>query len=112
MRELVRIVVPGGLVLDPFAGAGNTGLAALAEGRRFIGIEMHHAYAAIARRRLAAAVRFQTSWERPTRLRTLWGASPHGKSGIRGERRMGRAQRVERGHGAFRASVRTHPDAS
>jgi DNA modification methylase len=56
MRELVRVVVPGGLVLDPFAGAGTTGLAALAEGRRFIGIDMHHAYAAIARRRLAAAV--------------------------------------------------------
>ena len=59
MRELVRIVVPGGLVLDPFAGAGTTGLAALAEGRRFIGIEMHPTYAAIARRRLAAAVRFR-----------------------------------------------------
>src|SRR4051812_33511080 len=39
MRELVRIVVPGGLVLDPFAGAGTTGLAALAEGT--IGIELH-----------------------------------------------------------------------
>jgi site-specific DNA-methyltransferase (adenine-specific) len=59
MRELVRIVVPGGLVIDPFACAGTTGLAALAEGRRFIGIELHAAYAAIARRRLAAAVRFR-----------------------------------------------------
>jgi len=46
-------------VLDPFAGAGTTGLAALAEGRRFIGIELHSGYAAIARRRLAAAVRFR-----------------------------------------------------
>jgi site-specific DNA-methyltransferase (adenine-specific) len=61
MRELVRIVVPGGLVLDPFAGAGTTGLAALAEGRRFIGIEMHPTYAAIARRRLAAADRLSTT---------------------------------------------------
>jgi site-specific DNA-methyltransferase (adenine-specific) len=51
MRELVRIVVPGGLVLDPFAGAGTTGLAALAEGRRFLGFELHAGYAAIARRR-------------------------------------------------------------
>lgn len=59
MRELVQIVVPGGLVLDPFTGAGTTGLAALAEGRRFLGIEMHYAYAAIARRRLDAAVRFR-----------------------------------------------------
>jgi site-specific DNA-methyltransferase (adenine-specific) len=59
MRELVRIVVPGGLVLDPFAGAGTTGVAALAEGRRFIGLELHPDYAAIARRRLAAAIRFR-----------------------------------------------------
>jgi DNA modification methylase len=61
MREFVRIVVPGGLVLDPFAGAGTTGLAALAEGRRFLGIKLHAAYAAIARRRLAAAIRFGRS---------------------------------------------------
>ena len=47
-RELVQIVIPGGLVLDPFAGAGTTGLAALAEGRRFLGIELHTGYAAIA----------------------------------------------------------------
>lgn len=58
MRELVRIVVPGGLVLDPFAGAGTTGLAALAEGRRFVGFELHRGYAETARRRLAAAVRY------------------------------------------------------
>lgn len=55
MRELVRIVVPGGLVLD----AGTTSLATLAEDRRFIGIELHPDYAAIARRRLPAAIRFR-----------------------------------------------------
>jgi site-specific DNA-methyltransferase (adenine-specific) len=33
MRWLVRLVTPpGGLVLDPFAGSGTTGIAALAEG--------------------------------------------------------------------------------
>lgn len=37
MRWLVRLVThPGGTVLDPFAGSGTTGLAALAEGRRCI----------------------------------------------------------------------------
>ena len=55
----VRIVVPGGLILDRFVGAGTTGVAALAEGRRFMGIELHHGFAAIARRRLAAVVRFR-----------------------------------------------------
>lgn len=41
----------GGVVLDPFAGAGTTGLAALKNGRRFIGIELNAEYIEIARRR-------------------------------------------------------------
>jgi site-specific DNA-methyltransferase (cytosine-N4-specific) len=45
---------PGDLVLDPFAGAGTTGVAALGMGRRFLGIELHPGYVEIARRRLAA----------------------------------------------------------
>lgn len=55
MRELVRPVLPGGVVLDPFAGSGTTGVAALLEGRRFIGIERESAYAEISRGRLEAA---------------------------------------------------------
>ncbi|MCK9896948.1 site-specific DNA-methyltransferase [Frankia sp. AgB32] len=55
MRDLVRIVPPGGLVLDPFAGSGTTGLAALLEGRRFAGCEITPHYAALARQRLATA---------------------------------------------------------
>jgi hypothetical protein len=40
MRWLVRLVTPpGGTVLDPFAGSGTTGVAALAEGCKFIGCE-------------------------------------------------------------------------
>lgn len=53
MRDLVKIVPEGGTVLDPFAGAGTTGVAALLEGRRFIGFEMVEHYAAIARARCA-----------------------------------------------------------
>ena len=45
---------PGDVVLDPFAGAGTTGVACLRLGRRFIGIEKDARYAAIARERLAA----------------------------------------------------------
>ena len=55
MRELVRPVVPGGLILDPFAGSGTTGVAALLAGRRFIGIEREAAYLEISRERLQAA---------------------------------------------------------
>lgn len=55
MAELVRPVVPGGIVLDPFAGSGTTGVAAVMHGRRFIGIEREAAYAEISRRRLHEA---------------------------------------------------------
>ncbi len=57
MRYLVRMVTPpGGLVLDPFAGSGTTGVAALAEGRRFLGIERGMDYLPITRARLAHAL--------------------------------------------------------
>lgn len=40
MRWLVRLVTPpGGVVLDPFAGSGSTGCAAVLEGFDFLGIE-------------------------------------------------------------------------
>lgn len=55
MRQLVRIVPTGGTVLDPFTGAGTTGVAALAEERHFIGIEASARYAAVARGRLDQA---------------------------------------------------------
>lgn len=55
MQALARICVPGGVVLDPFAGSGTTGVGALLEGRRFIGIELTEAYHKIAEERLAAA---------------------------------------------------------
>lgn len=54
MRQLSRICRQGGTVLDPCAGAGNTGIAALAEDRAFLGIEITEHYAGIARQRLAA----------------------------------------------------------
>jgi site-specific DNA-methyltransferase (adenine-specific) len=55
MRELARPVPPGGIILDPFAGSGTTGVGALQEGRRFIGIEREAAYIDIARERLESA---------------------------------------------------------
>ena len=56
MRQLVRrFSLPGDTILDPFAGSGTTGVAALLEGRRFIGVELDPTYHAIAARRLADA---------------------------------------------------------
>jgi DNA modification methylase len=43
----------GGLVLDPFAGAGTTGLVAHRLGRRFVGFELHPGLATAAGARLA-----------------------------------------------------------
>ena len=62
MRWLVRLVTPpGGLVLDPFAGSGTTGLACIKEQCRFLGIEREAAYVAIANARLHAEhARFET----------------------------------------------------
>jgi site-specific DNA-methyltransferase (adenine-specific) len=59
MRDLVQIVPKGGTVLDPFAGSGTTGVAALAEGRRFIGVEITDHYAEVAANRLRQAA---TGW--------------------------------------------------
>ncbi len=43
---------PGDLVLDPFAGSGSTGVAALMAGRRFVGVELDEEFARIAEQRL------------------------------------------------------------
>jgi DNA modification methylase len=49
MRWLIKLVTPtGGLVLDPFAGSGTTGIAAVLEDRMFLGIEREPEYVDIA----------------------------------------------------------------
>jgi site-specific DNA-methyltransferase (cytosine-N4-specific) len=50
---------PGGMVLDPFCGTGTTGIAALALGRQFTGIELNPAFAALAAERLRQAAQPQ-----------------------------------------------------
>ena len=54
--EIVRnFTLPGGIVLDPFMGSGTTGVAAVQEGRDFIGIEREAEYLAIAEARIEHA---------------------------------------------------------
>lgn len=56
MRYLCRLVTPpGGLIVDPFAGSGSTGKAAILEGFQFIGFELDPQYTAIANARIDAA---------------------------------------------------------
>jgi site-specific DNA-methyltransferase (adenine-specific) len=57
VRELLEVVRPDGLVLDPFLGGGTTALACLATGRRCIGVELSEEYYRIAVERIAAASR-------------------------------------------------------
>jgi len=52
MRDIVRIVEPGGIILDPFAGAGTTVLAAKLEGYPAVGLELSKHYAKAAALRL------------------------------------------------------------
>ncbi|WP_438893044.1 DNA-methyltransferase [Anabaena sp. WFMT] len=42
----------GGIVLDPFFGAGTVGLVSMKKGRRFMGIELNEDYCKIASRRI------------------------------------------------------------
>ena len=77
MRWLIRLTTkPGDIVLDPFTGSGTTGVAALLEGRRFIGVERDTEFAAIARARMEHATSLvesgrhtQEKREKPKRVR-------------------------------------------
>ena len=61
MRDIIKIVErrddgqPGGIILDPFAGAGTTILAAKLEGYPAVGIELSDYYAAAAQKRIETA---------------------------------------------------------
>ena len=52
MRDIVRITIPGGHILDPFAGSGTTVLAAVLEGYSSTGIEVTDRYARLAVERI------------------------------------------------------------
>jgi adenine-specific DNA-methyltransferase len=54
-QRLVKALCPAnGLVIDPYMGAGSTGVAAIAEGRQFVGCDIEPRYVDIARERIQA----------------------------------------------------------
>lgn len=56
-RRLVLLYSePGGVVLDPFMGTGSTGIAALREGRQFVGYDVSAEYCRLAADRLEKCV--------------------------------------------------------
>lgn len=61
LRQLAQICPPVGTVLEPCAGAGSAGVAAIAEGRSFVGVEITVHYSDIANQRL------RETTERPNR---------------------------------------------
>lgn len=77
MRQIVRLCPPDGAVLDPFCGSGSTGVAAVLEGRRFVGYEIDPGFAEVSRRRIGAAVPtlFPTPAKKEQQLDLLEGAA-------------------------------------
>jgi DNA modification methylase len=57
MRYLIKLITPpNGVVLDPFMGSGTTGVAAMKEKRKFIGMEQSEESARVALKRIRHAV--------------------------------------------------------
>ncbi|MFI7025719.1 DNA-methyltransferase [Micromonospora sp. NPDC049900] len=63
LRAIAAGCPPGGVVLDPFSGAGTTGLAALHLGRRYLGVDISPAFHDEALHRLAPHLPGDTSSE-------------------------------------------------
>ena len=59
-RRLIRLLTdPGKVILDCFVGSGTTAVAAIKEGRRFIGIDLTEKYVEVAKRNCKKALESQ-----------------------------------------------------
>jgi site-specific DNA-methyltransferase (adenine-specific) len=72
MRYLVRLVTPkNGIVLDPFMGAGTTGVASLLEEFKFVGIELDEKYFESGQRRINNYQEFRDLKKKKTKKSNL-----------------------------------------
>lgn len=55
-RLIKALCPPDGIVLDPYMGAGTTGVAAVIEKRKFVGAELSNDYYEIAKKRIQQAI--------------------------------------------------------
>lgn len=55
MQKMVTVAPEGATILDPFMGSGTTGVAAMHERRRFVGVEMSEHFQEVAQRRIQIA---------------------------------------------------------
>lgn len=53
-QECLRVLKPGGTVLDPFNGSGSTGCAAVELGFNYVGIDLDPKYVEISLKRIEA----------------------------------------------------------
>jgi DNA modification methylase len=58
-RALLNYTAPGELTLDPFMGGGPVGVAAVRQGRRYLGIELDPEYFGYAVENITKAVEDQ-----------------------------------------------------
>jgi len=75
---LLRPGVPDGVVLDPFAGSGTTGVACAELGREFLGFEIDPDYCKLANDRIEAARKGITLKEHRMGQGTLFNPSEKG----------------------------------
>lgn len=65
VKLLERIILassnPGDIVLDPFCGSGTTGVAAIKNGRKFVGIEREEEYVGLSERRMTDILKSRTA---------------------------------------------------
>src|SRR5471032_821148 len=70
LRHLIRIFTqPGALVLDPFLGSGSSAVAAVCEGRGFIGFERDAEHCQISKRRIEAQIALETQNQKSIKSR-------------------------------------------
>ena len=56
-RIILASTEKGGLVFDPFAGSSTTGVAAIKNGRQFVGCELEKEFIALSKKRLESALK-------------------------------------------------------